>query len=232
MNTELIFCNLVPEIHFVLLCACVAPDDARINRINDAAANLSMNWELVYKIAFHQRVVPLLYKNFKTIPDTGISEKTVKKFKDAYFNNTLRNFYFTLLLLKLLQLLKKNGIPAVPFKGPVLARDIYGDLGLRQFSDLDILVASKDVSAAWKIFLKNGLKPKLALKNGQIKKYIRSEDNMEFFSKAAGARVELHWELSGIYLSKPLLLEDIENRLTLVQLHKKQVFNLSSEEYF
>jgi len=36
-------------------------------------------------------------------------------------------------LLKLLDLFENHGIPAVPFKGPVLASSIYGDLSLRQF---------------------------------------------------------------------------------------------------
>ena len=48
-------------------------------------------------------------------------------------------------LLRILVALEKSGIPALPFKGPVLAQDVYEDIGLRSFEDLDFLVHQKDV---------------------------------------------------------------------------------------
>ena len=36
--------------------------------------------------------------------------------------------------------LSRQGVEAIPFKGPVLALQAYGDLGLRVFRDLDFLV--------------------------------------------------------------------------------------------
>jgi hypothetical protein len=43
-------------------------------------------------------------------------------------------------LVRLLEAFRNRGIQALPFKGPLLAAQLYGDRALREFSDLDILV--------------------------------------------------------------------------------------------
>ena len=48
-------------------------------------------------------------------------------------------------LARLLDALAKNGVEAIPFKGPLLAIQVFGDLGLREFRDLDFLVHDEDL---------------------------------------------------------------------------------------
>jgi len=49
-------------------------------------------------------------------------------------------------LCELLKSLEQAGIPAIPFKGPVLAVTIYDDIALREFHDVDFLIGEKDIS--------------------------------------------------------------------------------------
>jgi protein O-GlcNAc transferase len=49
-------------------------------------------------------------------------------------------------LARLLDALAKNEIEAIPFKGPLLAIQVFGDLGLREFRDLDFLVRDEDLA--------------------------------------------------------------------------------------
>jgi hypothetical protein len=63
-----------------------------------------------------------------------------------YMMNAARNMKMTAELLRILDALKEAGIKAMPLKGPVLAQQLYGDVALRQFSDLDILVAREDAN--------------------------------------------------------------------------------------
>lgn len=48
-------------------------------------------------------------------------------------------------LARLLDALAKNGVEAIPFKGPLLAIQVFGDLGLREFRDLDFLIRDEDL---------------------------------------------------------------------------------------
>jgi hypothetical protein len=58
------------------------------------------------------------------------------------------NLFLEKELLTLLDTFKANNIMAVPFKGPLLAVAIYGDMLLRECGDLDFLIKRKDVRIA------------------------------------------------------------------------------------
>jgi len=51
----------------------------------------------------------------------------------------------------LLRRLEREGIPALPLKGPSLALALYGDPALRPSDDVDVLVSSQDLAAATKL---------------------------------------------------------------------------------
>src|SRR5438067_2363962 len=55
-----------------------------------------------------------------------------------------RNLYATGELHRLLDVLADAGIAAMPWKGPALAAQLYGNLALRPFLDLDVLVRRRD----------------------------------------------------------------------------------------
>jgi hypothetical protein len=59
-----------------------------------------------------------------------------------------KNLRFTAELIRILNCLESHGIAAIPFKGPTLAESVYGNLALREFSDLDILVRQSDFPRA------------------------------------------------------------------------------------
>ncbi|RXM21985.1 hypothetical protein EO238_26195, partial [Citrobacter sp. AAK_AS5] len=60
------------------------------------------------------------------------------------------------LLLRLQQLMESHGIRLVPIKGPVLARLAYGDVALRQFEDLDLIVRRPDLVCAVDLLERDG----------------------------------------------------------------------------
>ncbi len=216
----------IPELNFVLLCACTEPDHEKCSRIKSIDSS-SLDWDLIYEVSLHHRVFPLLYKNIKEIFPDYVPDRIVKKFKNSYFNNATKNLYFSAFLLKIMNFLQTHDIFAVPFKGPVLAQDIYGNLELRQFSDLDILVSNNDAVNAWRILIKDGFQPELDLDNNQKYKYVKSEDHIAF--SKGNICVELHWEMSGIYLSKSLTLDHVSQELKKILFVNREISNLCSE---
>ncbi|MEK7856765.1 MAG: nucleotidyltransferase family protein, partial [Acidobacteriota bacterium] len=47
----------------------------------------------------------------------------------------------------------------LPFKGPLLALQAYGDISMRRFGDLDVLVKPKHFKAAVDLLSANGFVP-------------------------------------------------------------------------
>ena len=62
--------------------------------------------------------------------------------------NLRRGLWFASELLRITHHLAKKEIRAIPYKGPVLAQSAYGDLALRHFSDLDLLISPRDFDQA------------------------------------------------------------------------------------
>src|SRR3989442_13911657 len=58
-----------------------------------------------------------------------------------------RNLRLTSELVRILDACSTHGVRALAYKGPTLAVLAYGDLGLRPFRDLDIVVDPADIDA-------------------------------------------------------------------------------------
>ncbi len=219
----------IPELNFILLCSNVELNADQQNKIKNMSGD-SLNWDLIYDIAQTQRVLPLLYLNLKKMFPQKVPSLIANKLKTFTIHNTGKNIYILSFLTSLLSLFKKNHIDIIPFKGLITAQDIYGDISLRAFSDIDILIKKKTALKAWLLLIDNGFEPELNLNPHQIKKYINVEDNISFFNTKNKLSVELHWEISGIYLPNPLLFEDIENRLDIITIEGREFKNLSPED--
>jgi len=129
---------------------------------------------LISLAAFH-RVAPLLAR---ALPQPELT---------AYARSLLpRALLLTGELARLLKGLEAQGIPAIPFKGPALAVQLYNDPALRHFDDLDIIVRPDDFPAAKTYLLSIG--------------YLFREAHPfhETFSQFRGgieSIVELHWDV-------------------------------------
>jgi hypothetical protein len=101
-------------------------------------------------------VIPLLYQSLSTTCPEAVPKTNLAQLRDYSHSNALHNLFLTKELLKLLNLFESHSIPAIPFKGPVLAVSAYGNLSLRQIGDLDILVRERDYHKAKELLLDQG----------------------------------------------------------------------------
>ena len=97
-------------------------------------------------------------------------------------------------LIRIMKLLEENGIEALAFKGPTLAQAAYGDITLRQYSDLDILVDENDAYMAGKLMSESGHTAILPLKILSNATCLHTAKDFSFMSKG-GVHTELHWKL-------------------------------------
>src|SRR5438445_800859 len=81
--------------------------------------------------------------------------------------NARRSLRLTRELVAVVRLGQSHGIPLVSLKGPILSLSVYGDIALRQFADLDVLVHRADVSRARELLLSCGYRPQLPLTHSQ-----------------------------------------------------------------
>jgi hypothetical protein len=99
---------------------------------------------------------------------------------------------FTSELLRLLDLFDEHAIAALPFKGPVLADTLYGDIAARDYCDLDILLPKQDIAKAIAALLAAGYKTDLPSDAGQRKAYLRARYEIHFTSPGGAIPIEIH----------------------------------------
>ena len=189
-----------------------------------------LGWEYIYQASLHHGVLPLVYSNLQKLSPGSLSDSLQQKMKSHLRNTVVCNMHMGARLLKILALFEEHGIGAVPFKGPVLAEDVYGDLGLRNFSDLDILVSPHDAERAIHLLTSQGFTQNIQLTSSQFSSYMKGEDDMVLVHQKDNLVVELHWEMSGRYLSRPLDLAYLHGRLRTVSLLDSNVPSLSNED--
>ena len=107
-----------------------------------------LNWDLLLNDAARHTVTPLLAKQLTAVAGDALSAARLKQLKDLARAAVVRSLAFTAELIAILDLFRSEGLQAIPYKGPVLAEQAYGDFTLREFEDLDLILRQKDMPKA------------------------------------------------------------------------------------
>ena len=117
-------------------------------------------------------------------------------------------------LLSIQGLLVTHDLRPVPFKGVSLATSLYGDVALRSSTDIDLIVPPYQAGLARSLLKKEGFEggPAAAFE----RPYQRTNNEFSLFRRSDGLIVELQWAIAPRYLSIPVQLEPMFERLTSV----------------
>jgi hypothetical protein len=190
-----------------------------------------IDWQYLYRKAHHHRVAPLLYSTLSSFERAGVPNDVLGNLRNSFEDNVRDNLFRTGEMLKFLRVFEAKGIPAVPFKGPTLAVQAFGHLGLRQYGDLDILVRKRDVPKARDLLLAHGyrLAVPLTLMKRVILKLAPGKDVI-FVKDENRVVIELHWRLTDKYFDLPLDMKSLWRRLVPMSLGGTTVKTLPLED--
>lgn len=147
--------SLPPDFTVLLACIRYQFDTTTADEVT-SLLTADFNWDNLVCTAIAQGVMPLLYRSLKSIDPALVPRSTMMKLQHLHRMNGLNNLSQTQELVKVLTQLDKAGIGAIAFKGAALAVSAYGNLSLRQFNDLDILVRRRDFWQAKAILTTDG----------------------------------------------------------------------------
>lgn len=192
---------LSPEMALVLACIRPGEDPESRNRIGNLARE-PLDWERLATAALHHRVMPLVVRRLAAVCPDAVPPEALKRLRDLFYLNTGRALRLVAALKTLLERLEADGIRSVPFKGPILAGRAYGDETLRQFEDLDILVARGDLFRALETLSAGGFHPLMKIPESIGNAVLKSEYGV-CCENGGRLYVDLHWDLFGRYLGRP-----------------------------
>jgi Uncharacterised nucleotidyltransferase len=218
-----------PEVRLLLACSRTTIDDKWSLRIQQLV-NQDLDWDRILYLAGGHGTVPLLHRHLSAPGPIGVPEQTLKHLRDETHRIAGRNVLLATELLTITGLLDRNGISSIPYKGPALACQIYGDLRLRGFIDLDLLIRQKDLTAARNLLIKNGYQPKVEMTAAKERAFLRSECDETFSRDDGKILIELHWAITPPYFSFPIKTEDLFQRASSVELLGRKVPALAIED--
>ena len=222
--------NFSTELRLLLLCLNDRIYESKSVEIIELCSN-DIKWEEFKYLVIRHKCLPLIYKLFKDKYADCIPSALIQEMKTAFVTNSARNLYFTAILHKIIEFFNQANIISVPLKGPAISEQLYGDINFRIFSDLDILVPANKAFKAFNILISKGLTPELNLNEKQFNAYMQSEDHIILSTNAQKVNIELHWELSARYLSKPFTFEQIKDQLKIDNFYGKEISTFSKEDH-
>ncbi len=139
-----------PEKQLLVCCSRTrlgASAAAEIRRL----LGLPLGWEFILSAATEHGVAPLLLRNLSSIGPNAVPVAQLASLKNQVRAASVRALVLTAELIRILDALSAAAIQAIPYKGPVLASQAYGDVALRQFEDLDLILRQRDIAPADRI---------------------------------------------------------------------------------
>jgi hypothetical protein len=196
-----------PEIELLLCCSRsrTTPETAR--RIEGLLRGV-VDWELFTSLSLRHGVMPLAYRRLKGSFADAVPPSRLSRLAELYKQNAARNLYLTGEMLRALDALEGAGVEPIPYKGPALAREAYGDTALRQFVDLDILVRPRDVWEASAALEREGFEPHFRLRGEREQAAFLRLSYVQLFTRPGdGLAVELHWGVAPRFFNFPFRIE-------------------------
>jgi hypothetical protein len=205
-------------------------DEDQIDKIR-SLTSLVTDWKYFSSLANSHGVAALVWHNLEKYDLTGpVPDEAVAFLKVALMKSLSRNAFNSEAMSKVLRLLNSEKIKTVLLKGLALELSDYGNEGLRQMSDVDVLISNEQCLKARKILMRNGY-TSLPVKSVFHKFIITSSGKHLPSLIRNGTSVEIHRELFGRNKNKlTRLLYDcsyeIELRGEKVYIPSPQIFFL------
>ncbi len=216
-----------PDFAFLMACCSLR----RGAFTESALSGNSLDWAKVLELTEHHGVAPLVYRTLSERTNFAPAE-VLGQLRSRYEYTARKNLRFTAELFRILDCFEAHAIPAISLKGPVLAESVYGDLALRDFSDLDVLVHQQDVVRAKAALRTLDYSVPTELSDAEERAYLESGYELTFDGPAGRNLLELQWNILPRFYAVPFAVDELFARAKGVPLCGRTVPALSPEDLF
>ena len=164
-------------------------------------AESCVDWDAIDAFARRHGLLPLLFRHLPAIAGDRIPRRLYAIWWAECDEIARRNGRMARELAAIVATLRDRGIEAIPYKGPTLAIAAYGDVALREFLDLDLLLAPSRVHDAVAALSTAGYRSALALSPDATRELVMRSRHYEWplIHEVSGTLVELHWRADPEY---------------------------------
>lgn len=209
------------ENEIVLASAKIFPLDGDLDRLNQLIPKIS-NWEYAVSNIIQRGTGPLFLKKLDRIPNGHLVPAAQReKLQQSYYKSLSRGMVLINAFQRIVDAFTPNEIEIVALKGILLSEWLYGDIGLRQFSDLDLLVLPSEGRKSLKILEKMGYQGGA----NDISDFVRKQTEIVHYTPMVKdeVSVEIHIKLHRQHPDYAMKMEDLFVDAEDVVLHRMPV---------
>jgi len=187
-----------PAFRLMIATSWLAPESwrARQDETVRQVCATGMDWAEYLRLVHRHRTPALSWAVLKRVQNVEMPEQIAQELRRVSDLCRMKAMLHSQVLAGILKGFNRAGIPVMPLKGTLLSLQMYGDPGLRQSKDLDILVAHEYVLQAQKCLEAMGWCRSAeysSLTPRQSEFNLRYEHHIGFTEPRRGTELELHW---------------------------------------
>jgi len=216
--------SYVDEFELLLACCQQGPE-----RSEGWFSLDKVDWEKFIALADNHQVIPQVGRALEPC-SADVPSAAFAVLQEKYRANARSALWFTRELARIVSYFDGRGILAIPYKGPLLAHTLYGDVTARQYHDLDILVLPEEVNRAKAALADLGYVCSLNLRKEIEPAYVSSGYEYSFDGASRPHAVELQWQVLPRFYSVDFDLEACFRRATEMRVGDCSFLNLCPED--
>jgi hypothetical protein len=194
------------------------------------------NWRAFAALCDEHDVESLVYCRLHRLGRV-VPEPLMNHLRSRFLEICARNYHLAAQVVELAAAFEKAQIPVLVYKGPAVASALYGDIALREYHDLDLLVREQDVVEAVTLmenrrFEQHNLPPWFHC-SPEKQAHLKRVEEIPFRAPDGSYFVDLHWTLGNEYW-RPFSpeFESLWYRTETIALPQGNVPGLCSEDLF
>jgi hypothetical protein len=155
-----------------------------------------VDWEEYLRLVDRHRTPAVSWAALKRVSRLAVPEPVQRELQGRSEACRMQAVGHALLLAEVLKGFNGDGIAGMPMKGPLLSQELYGDIGLRQSRDVDIMVEPQDVLRAQACLQKLGWHADASsfpMSPRQREAQLRHEHHIAYVRPHGACCLELHW---------------------------------------
>lgn len=215
---------LSPANQLILSSAKLQLSATELELLNDLIPQIQ-DWDSAVTNIIARQTAPLFFKKLPLLSNRDlIPAEATNKLQQAYYRALSRGMVLYNAFEKVAEAFIDAGIRVVALKGIYLSEWLYGDIALRQFSDIDLLVREDDAMDCLYVLSALGFKPS----DAAVTEFISSKSEivhyapMVFHDVSVEIHIKLHRESKHYNIKTDLFL----NNAKILLLRNRPVYAL------
>ena len=195
-----------------------------------ALLKAQIDWDYLVNLARVHGVLPLLNQHLNETAKEFIPPKVKSTLKRESVTNTQSVLHLVAKTLKASRALKEAGIEFAVFKGGVLAEMAYGDVGLRQAGDIDILISRSHFTRTRQLLESLGYEMYPQLDGPQLSSHLSFHCELQFLRDDWFTVIDLHWALTPQSFAFGMQGDEVMSRLQTISFASDEIKTFATED--